>query len=326
MEIVTNDSEPYLSIDLKYLHCDVLQIDDVKIPRGCLALDGLIYRGLSATHDIIAQWLKAQHSDLWLKELSNGKRHNLPPSELFFPPQPYQLAATVLERQGLEELAADVVAEERDLERRILQAQTCYFFAFLHDRRFYKRVWIRIDRLLLRHGFALGRAMACLALLWFLGALIFLWADIQHCMVPTQEVAWHDFPQNQGRRNPDDGWSRYYPHFRPFVYSLDLCIPFMDFNQANYWEPNPDWMPEPNSSASRVARIWQWVRHVLFYHHNIISIIPQPPRTSQQEWAGVVSYLYLPVHILTGWFLSTVTVIGFTRRLRHRQMELPGSE
>jgi len=70
--------------------------------------------------------------------------------------------------------------------------------------------------------------------------------------------------------------SKLYPNFYAVVYSLDTFVPIIDFGQARNWTPNPD----------------------------------------QNAFWGKFLLVYLWIHILMGWVLSTLLVIGFSGIVR----------
>jgi hypothetical protein len=71
--------------------------------------------------------------------------------------------------------------------------------------------------------------------------------------------------------------------FRPLVYSLDAVLPIVDLHQASRWLPDP---------AARCT----------------VSSVGYPCG----EWLRV----YLWVHILVGWSLTSLAVAGFTGLVR----------
>ena len=70
-----------------------------------------------------------------------------------------------------------------------------------------------------------------------------------------------------------------YPKFCALVYSLDMFVPLVNLHQANYWLPNAN-----KGSEMRILKI----------------------RTG-----GLLS-LYMWVHIIVGWILTTLFVVGLT--------------
>jgi hypothetical protein len=75
-----------------------------------------------------------------------------------------------------------------------------------------------------------------------------------------------------------------YPKFQAFVYSLDTLLPIVDLKQKGYWLPN----------ANKGENVIQGIRF---------------------RWGGLLR-IYLWVHILFGWVLTTLWVAGFTGIVR----------
>jgi len=76
-----------------------------------------------------------------------------------------------------------------------------------------------------------------------------------------------------------------YPKFQAFVYSLDTFLPIVDLNQKGYWLPN--------------ANHGDYLPYVKF------------------RWGGLLR-IYLWVHIIAGWILTTLWVAAFTGIIRRR--------
>ena len=76
-----------------------------------------------------------------------------------------------------------------------------------------------------------------------------------------------------------------YPQFQAFVYSIDTFIPFIDLKQKNYWSPS--------AGKGGVA---------------IVSPIVL-------DW-GTLIRIYLWIHTILGWIITTLWVAGFTGLVR----------
>ena len=75
-----------------------------------------------------------------------------------------------------------------------------------------------------------------------------------------------------------------YPRFNFLVYSVDTFVPLIDLHQGKYWLPN----------ANRGHEI---------------------PKIKGLHTGGLLR-LYLWIHILMGWLLSTLLVVGLTGLVR----------
>ena len=76
---------------------------------------------------------------------------------------------------------------------------------------------------------------------------------------------------------------RDYPRFIPITYSLDTMVPIVNLHMESYWEP---------SLRNGGALAW-------------------------------IAWLYLRLHILLGWILTTLAVLGFAGLVRQDRRELP---
>jgi hypothetical protein len=344
----------YLAIDLYYARCDVLQVDGVAVMHGCLVLEGLQYRGLEfkkkhpeIAHDNeaddeeaddqaaeeheeeIPSWLKLQHSKEWHKRLEAGHRGNDRARYLTFPPQPYQLVATVLERQGLEEDAQQVTLARVRLERHILRAQRASHVKMVVDPISWRYAWLRIEKRVLNHGYGRIRPFASLLGLWLLGTVIFSFAKLEKVFVPVQEVAWHEV--SEGKPHPVEGWSPYYPELRPWLYSLDTLFPFVDFRQEEFWEPEGSWREERDKRLAQEREKTPPVADPpagdpLPGDSSEGDTHREPKLTGGQKFWKWVTMYYRPLHIAAGWFFSTLAVISISGLLRQRRGEIPEIE
>ena len=78
-----------------------------------------------------------------------------------------------------------------------------------------------------------------------------------------------------------------YPKFQPFIYSLDTFLPVVDLGQKGYWTPN--------ANSGFEAKF--------------------PLIDSKFTWGSALR-AYLWVHILLGWFFTTLWVAGLTGLVR----------
>jgi hypothetical protein len=78
-----------------------------------------------------------------------------------------------------------------------------------------------------------------------------------------------------------------YPKFQPFIYSLDTFLPVVDLGQKSYWTPNANSGFQAKFSLIDFKFTW-----------------------------GSALRVYLWLHILLGWFFTTLWVAGFTGLVR----------
>lgn len=86
-------------------------------------------------------------------------------------------------------------------------------------------------------------------------------------------------------KGTDDG-QPYYPKFCALVYSLDMFVPVIDLHQASYWLPNA------KRGKELLKLKWFNLR------------------------CGGLFRLYLWIHIILGWILTTLFVVGLTGLIR----------
>jgi hypothetical protein len=120
--------------------------------------------------------------------------------------QPYEELAKWLRSKGLEREAVRVlISGERDLR------------ASRHDTRL-ARVWSGVLRLTTGYGYDPLRSIAWIIAEVVIGAVVFKLAFDHRALVDTTD---------KGARTT----------FNPFFYSLDVFLPIVDFNQAQFWIP-----------------------------------------------------------------------------------------
>jgi len=79
--------------------------------------------------------------------------------------------------------------------------------------------------------------------------------------------------------------------FNPFIYSLENFLPLVDLHMAKYYLPNPNAMPSP-------------------------LVGPFSDTPFQPAWLGGVLRCYLWLHILLGWFFTSMFIAGITGLVR----------
>ena len=77
-----------------------------------------------------------------------------------------------------------------------------------------------------------------------------------------------------------------YPRFDPFLYSVDMFVPVVTFHQATYWLPDAN----RGDVLVRIAGV--------------------------QIATGALLRYYLVMHILMGWVLTTLLIVGLTGLIR----------
>ncbi|MGK7941725.1 MAG: hypothetical protein AB4062_16565 [Crocosphaera sp.] len=136
------------------------------------------------------------------------------------------------------------------------------------------------------HGYRTQKIFGYLLLFIILGSLIFSWGESQTLMSPSRIKAYSNSHKLQ--EISDD-----YPKFNALMYSVDVFVPIIDFHQESYWLPN--------------ANIKDDIEIPLNYS-NIIHY--------KNACIGSLLRWYLWFHIAMGWFLTTLSLAGFTGLVR----------
>jgi predicted acyltransferase (DUF342 family) len=142
--------------------------------------------------------------------------------------------------------------------------------------------WYHIFGWLIGYGYKPSRAFCLSLLVILLGWGIFSMGFSAKLITPTNEWAYISNTENIGHRMSED-----YPKFQSLVYSLDVFVPVIDFRLANYWMPN----------AYRQGKLL------------ISNGIKIPLNGSALRW-------YKWLHIIAGWVLTTLWVVGLTGAIK----------
>jgi uncharacterized membrane protein len=134
-----------------------------------------------------------------------------------FNPQPYEQCAKVLRENGLADQAKEVGILRRQVERS-LSTKT------------HQKVSGWMLEKLIGYGYRPGRSAWMLLALTVVGTVVFLMADASKAMLPTDATAAANYVA--GRPLPDG-----YPQFNALVYSADVVLPIIDFQQDSKWRP-----------------------------------------------------------------------------------------
>jgi hypothetical protein len=144
-------------------------------------------------------------------------------------------------------------------------------------------LWYRYIGRLIGYGYEPFRAIKIGAGIVLFGALIFAIGSRRGLMAETK-LAEHVLSQE----NEAGVVSPTYPRFNPFVYSLDVFLPFADLHQRVYW------IPGERPTRPRVSR--NCLMHIGPY---------------SVKWSGVLrSYLWFQT--LAGWTLCTLLAAAVT--------------
>jgi hypothetical protein len=149
--------------------------------------------------------------------------------------------------------------------------------------RWWARHWNRLLGLTIRHGYEPHRALVGMLFFVVLGWVIFGWAFDNKLMTRSSDILGNkDWAQTDPNRAKSEREAeRDYPKFNRFVYSLDAFLPIVDLKEKSYWLPN----------ANKSIAGWSFR-------------------------CGSAERIYLWIHIICGWILTTLWVAGFSGLVR----------
>lgn len=171
-----------------------------------------------------------------------------------FNPQPYEQCAKVLRDIGLPAQAKDVAILRRRVERKLGQKSASKRFGS----------WL-LD-VLVRYGYRPERSVFFLLVLTFAGAVVFHEADRHGGMVPSDAAAVTAYLRN-GTLPVG------YPRLNSVVYSLDVLLPIIDFQQDSKWRPYQDATMPAGSSFLVIGGVAMWTMRILIAAGWILSTL-----------------------------------------------------
>jgi hypothetical protein len=154
----------------------------------------------------------------------------------------------------------------------------------LHGKlRWWAKCWNWLLYVTIGHGYEPHRALVGMLFFVLLGWGIFGWAYDRHLMSRTSDIpGYKEWDQGDPNRPKSEREAeRDYPKFNRFVYSLDAFLPIVDLKEKSYWLPN----------ANKSTDGWSFR-------------------------AGAAVRIYLWIHIMFGWILTTLWVAGFSGLVR----------
>ena len=197
-----------------------------------------------------------------------------------FSPQPYEKCVQVLRENGLADDAKRIAIRRRRVQRSLLKSpeggawRRVLAYVALPGR------WL-LDVFLdltIGYGYRPGRSVAMLAILATLGWWVFDAAQRHGAMVPTDTALARVYPAHHDSLPPG------YPPLVAPIYSLDVLLPIIDFQQDSKWRPDP--AAKMVLGARRAFPI------------------------------GIFAIRYAWVQIALGWILSTLLVGSVTGLIR----------
>jgi hypothetical protein len=139
-----------------------------------------------------------------------------------FRPQPYEQLIKVLRSMGHDRDARAVaIAKQEDLRR---------WGELSH----WERAWNWFLGKTIGHGYRPWKALVWGAFVVAFGVMFFKDAERYDVMVPTDARV---YLSERWTGSAKDWLPREYPPFNPWLYSLDVFLPIVDFHEKGYWEP-----------------------------------------------------------------------------------------
>lgn len=255
--VLSRQAKPLQGVSLASTEAHALA-DDGSSWGEALTLDGFRYRQFAASASTAAtfriDWLMRQHSAHLTQD---------------FKPQPWHQLIRVLRQGGQEAPARDVaMARERHL-RRIGRVGT----GLPQPLRWLARGGHSLLGMAVGYGYRPLRLVAALAALW-IGSGIVYWAAAENgAIAPVNPAVYNDPRLSHCRAAAPSvepvNWTRCpelpaeHPAFRPFAYSLDVLLPFVDLQQRQAWAALDDHgsrraRPEATSGWSLASRVLAW--------------------------------------------------------------------
>jgi hypothetical protein len=196
--------------------------------------------------------------------------------------QPYEQLVTCLRKHGRDADAKTVlIAKAQDRAR-------------LTEMAFLERLWHWFLGLMIGYGYRPWRALMISVVVVALGSLTFE-IGYRTGHINKTKLIEHVVKSGTDRSEEFDVDPRY-PKFNTWVYSLDMFVPLVDLRQAAYWLPSAV-EPDKAEETDRSTRT----------------------RSTPTEDKGVdlpitvrLLRLYMWFHILAGWVLSSLLVVGLS--------------
>ena len=193
-----------------------------------------------------------------------------------FRPQPYEQLAAVLGKSGQDEDAKKILIAKNHDRARLTKLTTRS-----------DKIWYRVLGPMIGYGYRPLNALWGVLVFVVLGWILFGLGYCGGLITPHSESAYVERSvKTVDCATKSRELSDVYPRFNFLVYSLDTFVPLIDLHQSKYWLPNANLGPG-------LLNIKGMVLH-----------------------AGGLLRLYLWIHIVMGWALTTLLVVGLTGLIR----------
>lgn len=193
-----------------------------------------------------------------------------------FWPQPYEQLAAVLSKGGQDEDARKVLITKNEDKAELAELTTRS-----------EKIWYNVLGPMIGYGYRPLNALWGMLVFVVLGWILFGIGYWGRLITPPSESAYVERSiKTVDSKTKSRELSDVYPKFNFLVYSVDTFVPLIDLHQSKYWHPN----------ANR--------------GYELLSIKGFSLHT------GGLLRLYLWIHIVMGWLLSTLLVVGVTGLVR----------
>ena len=219
-------------VDWGHAHAGILadKLDSWNLFK--VVLDGFTYNQFAAPTD-------AESRIEWL-----GNR----PDDTPFSPLPYEQAAKALFGMGHARDAREILLKKERLQTK--------------DKRtpWHHKIGRRLWDALSGYGYRLRYTAAWMTFFIYTGTCVFLDADLQHRIVPHQQVvlAHPDYQSaaREGARPTEFVPDRFsgYPEFNQFWFSVDVFVPLFNLHQETHWSPARD-----ERGGFSWVTLWYWI-------------------------------------------------------------------
>jgi len=191
------------------------------------------------------------------------------PEKKDFSHQPYLQMAKIMEKSGYERGAEYLRIRMNDKKRKsnitFLQKTRLFFLKYL-----------------IGYGYKPFRVVYWAVPIWLLGVLLFSSGYKNNQIKPPSRFAWTDSAP------PYENLYEHYTVFNPWIYSLDVFLPFVSLGQQEHWKPN-SYQTCKISSKSGVFKL-----------------------------SGRILLTFVYIEILLGWFLASMLAIGISGLVKQK--------
>jgi hypothetical protein len=259
---------------------------DSWLEPGNLRLNGLVYDQLKMEDPVRPYPAKGRpRKDIdamieWIRLQGNQFQY-----------QPYEQLVALLRKQG------------RDRDTKTVLVEKAKDRADLTEMVFPEKQWHKFLGFTIGYGYLPWRALLISIGVILLGTLTFWIGHRRKIIRETKIVEYVEDVTAADPNDPNDPNSyrelrvrKDYPNFNPFVYSLDMFVPLVDLRQATYWLPSAVVSGESETTVSSK------------------SVRPPPTEGKKVDMPITASLmrLYMWLHILAGWVLSSLLVVGLS--------------